>query len=153
MVKWQQQATALDLPFYDIFAPQKASFLRISDDVIVCNFWFAPPNQKSWLRLWLQSGACLGGGHGAMPPLWNLGRKFEHTKGQNLGEDLFFGLHQILGQKPDWFWVEKFYFSSWLFSNFWPPPFQKSCVCYWLQWLLTTGYSHIWRHRPMLSQT
>ena len=29
-----QQATALDLPFYDIFAPQKVSILKISDDVL-----------------------------------------------------------------------------------------------------------------------
>ena len=41
-----QQATASDLPFYDIFAPQKVSFLKISDDVIVCDLWFAPPQSK-----------------------------------------------------------------------------------------------------------
>ena len=34
---------ALDLPFYDIFAPQKVPLLKISDDVITCNMWFAPP--------------------------------------------------------------------------------------------------------------
>ena len=47
------QATASDLPFYDIFAPQKITFSKISDDVIGCDLWFgSPPNQKSWLRLW-----------------------------------------------------------------------------------------------------
>ena len=46
-----QQATASDLPFYDIFAPQKVSLLKIPDEVIACDLWFAPPNQKSWLRL------------------------------------------------------------------------------------------------------
>ena len=47
------QATASDLPFYDIFAPQKITFSKISDDVIACDLWFGPPppNQKSWLRL------------------------------------------------------------------------------------------------------
>ena len=48
------QATASDLPFYDIFAPQKVTFSKISDNVIECDLWFGPhPNQKSWLRLWL----------------------------------------------------------------------------------------------------
>ena len=32
-----QQATASDLPFYDIFAPQKVPFSKISDDVIACD--------------------------------------------------------------------------------------------------------------------
>ena len=40
------QATASDLPFYDIFAPQKISFSKISDDVIACNLWFGPPQSK-----------------------------------------------------------------------------------------------------------
>ena len=49
-----QQAKASDLPFYHISAPQKSSFFE--------NFWWrhcmwfvvwAPPNQKSWLCLWL----------------------------------------------------------------------------------------------------
>ena len=31
-----QQAMALDLPSYDIFAPQKVPLLKISDDVIAC---------------------------------------------------------------------------------------------------------------------
>ena len=34
---------ASDLPFYDIFAPQKVPFLKISDDVIACDLWFSPP--------------------------------------------------------------------------------------------------------------
>ena len=45
------QATASDLPFYDIFAPQKIPLLKIFDDVIKCDLWLAPPNQKSWIRL------------------------------------------------------------------------------------------------------
>ena len=66
---------ALDLPFYDIFAPQKVPLLKISDDVIACNLWFGSPQSKSWLRLWLQwslTEAYLGGGalgHGPLPPL------------------------------------------------------------------------------------
>ena len=42
MVKCQQ-TTASDLLFYDIFGPQKVPFLKISDDVIACDLWFAPP--------------------------------------------------------------------------------------------------------------
>ena len=50
------QTTASDLAFYDIFAPQKVTFLKISDDVIACDLWFGlPPNQKSWLRLCQQT--------------------------------------------------------------------------------------------------
>ena len=37
------QATASDLPFYDIFAPQKITFSKISDDVIACDLWFGSP--------------------------------------------------------------------------------------------------------------
>ena len=40
------QATASDLPFYDIFAPQKVTFSKISDDVIACDLWFGPPQSK-----------------------------------------------------------------------------------------------------------
>ena len=40
------QATASDLPFYDIFAPQKVPFSKISDDVITCDLWFGPPQSK-----------------------------------------------------------------------------------------------------------
>ena len=40
------QATASDLPFYDIFAPQKDTFSKISDDVIACDLWFGPPQSK-----------------------------------------------------------------------------------------------------------
>ena len=47
-----QQATASDLSFFDIFAPQKVPLLKIPDDVIACDLWFAPPpNQKSLQRL------------------------------------------------------------------------------------------------------
>ena len=46
MVKCQD-ATASDLPFYDIFAPQKVPILKISDDVIACDLWLgSPPNQN-----------------------------------------------------------------------------------------------------------
>ena len=38
-----QQATALDLPFYDNFAPTKVPFLKIFDNVISGELWFAPP--------------------------------------------------------------------------------------------------------------
>ena len=38
-----QEAMASDLPFYDIFAPQKVPFFKISDDVIACDLWFGPP--------------------------------------------------------------------------------------------------------------
>ena len=48
----QNQASASDLPLYDIFVPQKVFLLKISDDVIACDLWFEPPlNQKFWLRL------------------------------------------------------------------------------------------------------
>ena len=33
-------ATASDLSFYDIFAPQKVPLLKISDDVIASDLWF-----------------------------------------------------------------------------------------------------------------
>ena len=36
-----------DLPFYDTFAPQKVPFSKISDDVIACDLWFAPPPIKN----------------------------------------------------------------------------------------------------------
>ena len=38
-----QKTTASDLPLYDIFAPQKVTLLKISDDVIACDLWFGPP--------------------------------------------------------------------------------------------------------------
>ena len=34
---------ASDLPYYDVFAPQKVPFSKISDDVIACDLWFGPP--------------------------------------------------------------------------------------------------------------
>ena len=40
------QATASDLPFYDIFAQQKITFSKICDDVIACDLWFGPPQSK-----------------------------------------------------------------------------------------------------------
>ena len=43
LVKCQNQASASDLPLYDIFAPQKVPLSKISDDVIACDLWFAPP--------------------------------------------------------------------------------------------------------------
>ena len=42
MVKCHR-AAASDLSFYDIFAPQKVPFLKIFDDVIAYDLWFAPP--------------------------------------------------------------------------------------------------------------
>ena len=44
---YRRLATALGLPFYDIFALQKVPFLKISDDVIACDLWFAPPPPQS----------------------------------------------------------------------------------------------------------
>ena len=41
------QVTALDLPFYNIFAPQKITFSKISDDVIASDLWFGPPPIKN----------------------------------------------------------------------------------------------------------
>ena len=41
------QAAASDLPFHDIFAPQKVPFSKISDDVIACDLWFGPPPIKN----------------------------------------------------------------------------------------------------------
>ena len=49
MVKCQQ-ATASDLPFYDMFAHQRVSLLKISDDVIDCVLG-PSHNQRTWLRL------------------------------------------------------------------------------------------------------
>ena len=49
LVTYQHQATASDLPFYDIFAPTKNSSFEVSDDVNACDL--GPPSQKSWLRL------------------------------------------------------------------------------------------------------
>ena len=46
------QATASDIPIYDIFVSQKVLLLKHLEEVIACDLWFAPPpNQKSWLRL------------------------------------------------------------------------------------------------------
>ena len=43
LVTCQHQATAFDLPFYDIFAPTKNSSFEVSDVVIACDLWLAPP--------------------------------------------------------------------------------------------------------------
>ena len=65
---------------------------------------------------------------------WNVGTLFWTNFGPKTGliltEDLFFGLHLIWGRKADWFWVEKVFFWSSLFSNFLVPPFRKSWVRY-----------------------
>ena len=47
LVTCQHQATASDLSFYDIFAPTKNSSFEVSDDVIACDLWFAPPPIKN----------------------------------------------------------------------------------------------------------
>ena len=39
----QHQATTSDLSFYDIVSPPKSSSFEVSDDVIACDLWFAPP--------------------------------------------------------------------------------------------------------------
>ena len=44
-----QQATASDLPFYDIFALLEVPFLKIFDDVIACDLWFGLPSQSKIL--------------------------------------------------------------------------------------------------------
>ena len=36
-----------DLPFYDILAPTKNSFFKVSDDVNASDLWFAPPPIKN----------------------------------------------------------------------------------------------------------
>ena len=46
LVTCQHQATAFDLPFYDIFAPTKNSCFEVSDDVIACDLRFGPPQSK-----------------------------------------------------------------------------------------------------------
>ena len=46
LVNCLQPATALDLPFYNIFAPQKVPLLKISNDIIECNSWFGPSQSK-----------------------------------------------------------------------------------------------------------
>ena len=45
---YHTHALAADLPFYNIFVLKKVPPSKISDDVIVCDLWFAPPppNQK-----------------------------------------------------------------------------------------------------------
>ena len=47
LVTCQHQATAFDLPFYDIFAPTKNSSFELSDYVIACDLWFGPPPIKN----------------------------------------------------------------------------------------------------------
>ena len=62
MVNCKQSATALDLPFNDIFAPQKVPLLKIFDDVIACYLWFAPSPQLKIL-------ATPYGYNGYLPPV------------------------------------------------------------------------------------
>ena len=47
LVTCQHQATAFDLPFYDVFAPTKNSCFEVSDDVIACDLRFGPPPIKN----------------------------------------------------------------------------------------------------------
>ena len=47
LVTCQHQATAFDVPFYDIFAPTKNSCFEVSDDVIACDLRFGPPPIKN----------------------------------------------------------------------------------------------------------
>ena len=50
LVKYQNQVTASDLPLYDIFVPQKVPLLKISEDVVACDWWFAPPPFKGPIK-------------------------------------------------------------------------------------------------------
>ena len=52
------QATASDLPIYNILVPQKVPLSKISEDVITCDL--VPPIQKSWLHLcpWSYMQSC-----------------------------------------------------------------------------------------------
>ena len=56
LVTCQQQATASDLPFYDIFAPQQIPLLKfmMMSLHVICGLPL-PLNQKSWLRLGVTS--------------------------------------------------------------------------------------------------
>ena len=47
LVMCNTQATTSDLPVYKIFVPQKVSLSKISDDMITCDLWFAPPPIKN----------------------------------------------------------------------------------------------------------
>ena len=55
-----QWATASDLPFYDIFAPQTLPFLKKFDDVIACDLWFGPPPIKNpgYAYVWAGDEKC-----------------------------------------------------------------------------------------------
>ena len=58
-----------------------------------------------------------------MPPLCNLGRKFQHTKGQNLSKDLFFfWSSRKFGPKTGIILVKTFLFSFFFFFFFWSSP-------------------------------
>ena len=46
LVTCQHQATASDLPFYDIFARSKSSSFKVFDDVIAYDLWFGPLQSK-----------------------------------------------------------------------------------------------------------
>ena len=56
LVKCQHQATASDLPFYNIFAIQKVPFFKIFDDIIACDLWFGPPQSNILATPMLVSG-------------------------------------------------------------------------------------------------
>ena len=43
------QATASNLPFYDIFTQQKVPLSKVSDDVIACDLWFVRTLQSKIL--------------------------------------------------------------------------------------------------------
>ena len=46
LITYQHQATASDLPFYDVFASTKNFSFEFSDDVIAYELWFGPPQSK-----------------------------------------------------------------------------------------------------------
>ena len=58
------QATASDLPFYDIFVSQKVPLSKISDDFIACDFWFSPLPIKNPGHAYARGGGGGGGGEG-----------------------------------------------------------------------------------------
>ena len=72
-------------------------------------------------------------------------RNFGPKTGLILSEDLFFGLHLILGKKrTDCEW-RNFFFDLHYFQISWPPspPFRKSCVRYCICPLLLSSSQHL----------
>ena len=99
LVICQRQATALYLPFYNIFVPEKVPLLKIFDDVIACNLWFAPsPPIKNFGQAY--------GYNGYLPPV----TVTSDVKGQ-FYVGLFFGLELVVvvirvGAKfRSWIWL------------------------------------------------